>query len=122
MDEPQRKYLFFDRNPCFIMAKVILDPHYLKQLEELDGLIRHANERKLAVLLEALGQGRTTPGELEKMLKWELITFSVPDKQMAVQLNKLSAYMPKVLFVVDTLEDIFTVKEGFKSRRVRKGR
>lgn len=104
------------------MAKVLLDPHHLKQLEELDGLIRHANERKLAILLEALGQGRQTPDGLEKMLAWELVTISVPDKQMAIQLNKLTAYMPKVLFIVDTGEAIFTVKEGFKSRRVRKGR
>ncbi|MCF6129563.1 hypothetical protein L1S35_07755 [Flavobacterium sp. AS60] len=103
------------------MAKVIIDPYYIKQLEELDGLLYHANERKLVVLFEALGIPQSLDN-LAIMKGWELITISVPDKQMAMQLNKLATYMPKLLFVFSTDIPLFTVSEGFKKRRVRKER
>lgn len=102
------------------MSKIILKTEYLLQLEDLDKEIRSINERKIRLLFEALGVP-ITEGDFTAMLDWELIALTVPDKQMSVQLNKLSAYIPNLLFVVDP-GPIFTVVQGAKKRRVWKNR
>ena len=102
------------------MSKVILQADYLLQIENLDHEIRLLNEQKIRVLFAALGI-QTTASDFAKMTDWELIDLSVPDKQMAVQLNKLCAYVPNLRFIVDTTP-LFTISQGAKKRRVWKDR
>lgn len=103
------------------MSKVVVPPHYLDALTELNRAIEDLNEQKITLLLELLGI-KPTDVEWEKMLVWDLILVTVLDKQMAVQLNKLSAYVPRLKFVVRTDLSLFTLMPGTKRRRVWKER
>lgn len=103
------------------MAKVIIPPKYLNELAQLDEVVRDANERKRKVLFKALGI-KPTPKEIEGMQEWKLIPITVADNQMAVQLNKIVAYMPNIMFVVDVAAPVFSLREGERKRRIRKDR
>src|SRR5690606_808925 len=103
------------------MAKVEIDSKYLERLYEIDTSINQLNKAKLMVLFEAIGL-RLNVYDFEKLLVWDLITVSVPDNQMAVQLNKLSAYMPNLKFVVNPDASLFELRPGAKRRRVWKER
>lgn len=103
------------------MSKIIIHDRYYAQLRELDSAIAMLNAKKTRLLFEALG---IAPNEkdLALMQEWDLILVAVPDKQMAIQLNKLSAYIPNLKFVVDAGRGLFTLSPGKKSRRVWKER
>lgn len=103
------------------MSKVIIDPTYLEQLSTLDASIDKLNTEKLRIIFELLAL-KVSSKDFDKFAQWELILIAVWDKQMAVQLNKLSAYMPNLKFVVDTDKDLFTIFPGEKLRRVWKER
>lgn len=103
------------------MSKIEIHPKYLEQLSEIDASITELNQAKLKILLEAIGHNLSAD-DFEKLLVWDLITVCVPDKQMAVQLNKHSAYMPNLKFVVSPDSYLFELKPGDKSRRVWKER
>lgn len=103
------------------MSKIEIDSKYLEQLSEIDASIDTLNKAKLKVLLKAIGM-RLSADDFEKVSVWDLITVSVPDKQMAVQLNKLSAYMPNLKFVVNPDASLFELRPGDKRRRVWKER
>lgn len=103
------------------MAKVIIDPLYLKQLAALDTEIRLLNVEKIKLLFTALDISLTDV-DFERLMGWELVLVTVPDKQMAVQLNKLAAYIPNLKFTADGTQDLFTLVQGSKSRRVWKER
>ena len=105
----------------FFMAKIIVPPSYLDALVALDVAIADLNEQKIRLLFELLGI-ELTDADWEKMKVWELIMITVLDKQMAVQLNKLSAYVPRLKFVVRTDCILFTLLQGDKKRRVWKER
>jgi hypothetical protein len=102
------------------MSIIVLKEKYLSQLADLNAEIDNLNNKKIKVLFEALGISMTD-ADLIKMIDWELIILTVPDKQMAVQMNKLSAYVPNLKFVVDA-KPIFTLSQGEKKRRVWKDR
>ncbi|MBA4153121.1 hypothetical protein [Flavobacterium sp.] len=103
------------------MAKIVVNSNYLEQLSALDEAIGGLNEQKIKLLFDMLA---IVPhvADLEKMLGWELILVTVQDKQMAVQLNKFSAYIPNLKFVVRADAPLFTVMPGDKKRRVWKER
>lgn len=103
------------------MSKVIIASEYLDQLVGLDAGIRSLNEEKIRLLFELLAIP-ISPNDFELLIKWELILVTVPDKQMAVQLNKLSAYVPNLKFVVDAEQPTFSLLQGKKPRRVWKER
>lgn len=103
------------------MAKIIVPPSYLDALVALDVAIADLNEQKIRLLFEMLGI-ELTDADWEKMMVWELIMITVLDKQMAVQLNQLSAYVPRLKFVVQTDCVLFTLLQGDKKRRVWKER
>ena len=101
--------------------KLVVRKKCLRELTALDEEIRLLTNRKIVAFLESIGK-QYCPRELAMILDWPLIAISVPHKSMALQLNKLLANCPNVIFVVEELEEIFTVKRGFKKRRVRKDR
>lgn len=103
------------------MSKIIIEPHYLQELAALDAAIAIQNRSKLRIIFQILGKD-ISRDDFDKLALWDLILVSVMDKQMAVQLNKLSAYMPNLKFVVDPEQDLFTLSPGSKSRRVWKER
>ncbi|MDP2160832.1 MAG: hypothetical protein Q8K02_10140 [Flavobacterium sp.] len=103
------------------MSKIVVKRKYLKQLDELDEAIAVLNEKKIKLLFTMLGI-KPSRADLEKMLEWELILVTVPDRQMAIQLNKLSAYIPTLKFVVRPDASLFTIMPGDKKRRVWKER
>ena len=103
------------------MSKAIIPHYYLDELATLDEAIRELNDRKIKLLFEIL-EIKFSASELEKIMDWELILLTVQDKQMAVQLNKLSAYIPNLKFVVRKDELLFTLFQGDKKRRVWKER
>lgn len=103
------------------MSKVIIADRFLDELNVLDAQIRALNDQKIRLLLRALGI-KLSSKEMGHMLTWELICVAVPDRQMAVQLNKLSAYVPHLLFVVDPDKELFEFWRGYKGRRVWKER
>lgn len=103
------------------MSKIILDPDCLNRLGELDIAILQLNNEKIRLLFEMLPIDFVAI-DLERILGWDLILISVPDRQMAVQLNKLSAYIPNLKFVVDAAQPLFTILPGKKPRRVWKER
>ncbi|WP_291130600.1 hypothetical protein [Flavobacterium sp. UBA7682] len=103
------------------MSKVIIDPEYLKQLAALDADIRALNAEKIKLLFTALDISLTAV-DFEKLMAWEIILVTVPDRQMAVQLNKLAAYLPNLKFTVDETQPIFKLMQGSKTRRVWKER
>ncbi|MBA4135498.1 MAG: hypothetical protein C0525_12300 [Flavobacterium sp.] len=103
------------------MSKVIIDPEYLKQLAALDADIRALNAEKIKLLFTALDIS-LTDADFERLMEWELVLVTVPDKQMAVQLNKHAAYIPNLKFTVDETQPIFTLMQGSKTRRVWKER
>jgi glycerol-3-phosphate dehydrogenase len=96
------------------MSKVTIAPKYRKELAQLDNIIRKVNERRLELLFKALG---IPTNDLEKVLTWTLVLVAVPDRQMAVQLNKLSAYMSNLKFVVDATKPLFALEQSRKARR-----
>jgi hypothetical protein len=99
------------------MAKIIIDCEHLKRLAELDEVIRAINNIKIEVLFNVIGI-EIPQRDFKLMLEWNLIVVAVPDKQLAVQLNKLSAYIPNLKFIVDLEQQIFAVSPGAKARRV----
>ena len=101
--------------------KLVVRKKCLRELTALDEEIRLLTNRKIVAFLESIGK-QYCPRELAMILDWPLIAISVPHKSMALQLTKLLANCPNVIFVVEELEEIFTVKRGFKKRRVRKDR
>ena len=103
------------------MARIKIETHYLERLAVLDAEIKVLNDAKVKVLFEAIGLP-LSERDLGLMLDWELILVTVPDKTMAVQLNKLSAYVPNLKFVVDGGVPLFTIQQGLKGRRVWKER
>lgn len=103
------------------MAKAIIPRYYLDELATLDEAIQELNDQKIKLLFEML-QIKLKASDLEKIMDWELILLTVKDKQMAVQLNKLSAYIPNLKFVVQEDEFLFTLLPGDKKRRVWKER
>ena len=103
------------------MSTVIIDPEYLKQLAKLDASIRVLNVEKIKLLFKALDIS-LTDADFERLMGWELVHVTVPDKQMAVQLNKLAAYIPNLKFTVDGTQPIFTLRQGSKTKRVWKER
>ena len=103
------------------MSQVQLDPDYLTKLQALDAAVRALNTQKIRLIFDAVGI-TTTDADFEKLMDWILILVCVPDKQMAVQLNKLCAYIPNLKFVDDGTKPIFTLMQGNKSRRVWKAR
>lgn len=103
------------------MAKIIIASKFLNQLSELDHKIAMLNTAKIQLIFELLALDVTSE-DFDKMKHWDLILISVMDKQMAVQLNKLSAYIPNLKFVVEPEMDLFSVYPGKKSRRVWKER
>lgn len=56
--------------------------------------------------------------DFERVSGWDLILLTVSDKQMAVQLNKLSAYMPHLKFVISPDSELFSLRSGDEKRRV----
>ncbi len=103
------------------MSKLVIEPNYLEELAALDNAISKLNFSKLEIIFRLLGMS-FSPEDLKKLAVWDLILVSVMDKQMAVQLNKLSAYMPNLKFVVDPDQYLFTLTPGHKPRRVWKER
>lgn len=103
------------------MSKVVFDEAFYKALEELDGLVAAANNRKIRLLMEALGVP-LDDADLAKILEWDLVLVTVADRPMAVQLNKLVAYVPNLKFVVDDKRELFSVLQGKKGKRVWKER
>lgn len=103
------------------MARIDIDPVYLERLSALDAEIKVLNDTKVRVLFKAIGL-TLTERDLGMMLDWDLILVTVQDKTMAVQLNKLSAYVPHLKFVVDSNTPLLTIKPGLKGRRVWKER
>ena len=103
------------------MSKAIIPHYYHDELATLDEAIRELNDRKIKLLFEIL-EIKFRASDLKKILDWELILITVQDKQMAVQLNKLSAYIPNLKFVVREDEFLFTLLQGDKKRRVWKER
>lgn len=103
------------------MAKLIIPQNYLDELATLDVAIQELNDQKIKLLFDLLSIKPST-SDLEKMLDWELILVTVLDKQMAIQLNKLSAYIPNLKFVVREDQLLFTLLPGDKNRRVWKER
>ncbi|NUY81739.1 hypothetical protein HUK80_12595 [Flavobacterium sp. MAH-1] len=102
------------------MPKIELPEALSQQLAPLDEAIARLNAQKIKHILDALGI-YPKPEDLERLLEWDLITVTVPDKQMAVQLNKLCTYVPNLKFSVDADKALFTVLVG-KGKRVWKGR
>ena len=103
------------------MTKIIIKQNYLDELAAFDVAIQELNEQKIKLLFKLL-KIKPKPDDLVKILDWELILVTVKDKQMAVQLNKLSAYIPNLKFVVREDEYLFTLLPGDKKRRVWKER
>lgn len=87
----------------------------------LDARIQALNTSKLRVLFAALGI-EVSDDEFDDLSGWRLIKVSVPDKQMAVQLNKLSRYLPQLKFVIDPDSELFTLRKGDEDRSTRKRR
>ena len=103
------------------MAKIVLPDAIYTALQELDGIVVEANNRKIRLLLDALGIPLNDV-DFAKILEWELAHITVADRPMAVQFNKLVAYVPYLKFVVDDEHDLFTVLQGKKGKRVWKER
>lgn len=103
------------------MSKIVINSRYLLQMSEIDVAIEKLNNAKLKLLFQAIGF-KLSADDFEKLLVWDLILVCVPDKQMAVQLNKLSAYMPNLKFVVSPDAALFELRPGDKKRRVWKER
>ncbi len=101
--------------------KVIFDVFLLSKLARVDRDIRALNDRKIQLLFKGLDITYTN-AEFATMSEWPLILIAVPDKQMAVQLNKMSAYVPNLKFIVDEDAELFEVRRGEKARRVWKER
>lgn len=103
------------------MAKITFPDEILKEIAALDSIVSEANEQKRKVLFKALGI-KSSAKDLEAMKEWKLTAITVPDNQIAVQLNKMVAYVPNIMFVFDATAPIFSLREGEKKRRVRKER
>ena len=103
------------------MAKVVLDTAFYDAIEGLDGIVADVNSRKIQLLFDTLGIP-ITAGDFAKILEWDIILIMVPDKQMAVQLNKLITYVPNLKFVADAEQELFAVLPGKKAKRVWKDR
>ena len=103
------------------MSKVIIDSEYLNQFAALDAGTRTLNVAKIKLLFKALDIS-LTDADFERLMGWELVLVTVPDKQMAVQLNTLAAYIPNLKFTVDETQPIFTLRQGSTAKRVWKER
>jgi len=103
------------------MSKVIIDPQRIVAIDELDVLVRDLNTQKIKLLFVILGISLSAT-DFERVLAWKLIIIAVPDRQMAMQLNKLCAYVPNLNFVTKPEEALFTLHQGSRGRRVWKSR
>ncbi|MBY0486384.1 MAG: hypothetical protein K2P85_04240 [Flavobacteriaceae bacterium] len=103
------------------MSKVVLPDAFYTALQELDGIVADANNRKIRLLFDVLALPMSA-ADFAKILEWDLILITVADRQMAVQFNTLVAYVPNLKFVVDDAHDLFTVLQGKKGKRVWKER
>ncbi|RZJ32949.1 MAG: hypothetical protein EOO51_15280 [Flavobacterium sp.] len=103
------------------MSTISLTEKSLARLIELDNQIAALNTEKIKLLLASLGL-TASESDFEKMLDWDLIIITVPDKQMGTQLNRLCAYVPNLKFVVDKEAGLFKAIQGSKGKRVWKDR
>jgi hypothetical protein len=103
------------------MSKVVLSDVFYKELQVLDAIVADANKRKIQLLFDALGI-KLAAADFAMILEWDLILIVVADRQMAVQFNKLVAYVPNLKFVVDDEHELFAVLQGKKTKRVWKER
>lgn len=103
------------------MSKVVFDAALYEALRELDSIVADANNRKIRLLLDALGVPLRA-ADFAAILEWDLVLITVADRPMAVQFNKLVAYVPNLKFVVDDEYELFTVLQGKKGKRVWKER
>ena len=99
------------------MSKIVTKPEYLSRLEALDNKITVLTNEKIKLLFEMLTI-RVTASEEKAMLEWEMILITVPDKGMAIQLNRLSVHIPNLKFVIDAMEPLFTLRQGNRARKV----
>jgi len=103
------------------MSLIDIAPRHLERLAALDAAARRIDEEKTRTIFEAIGLD-LAEADLARILEWPLITVAVPDRQMAVQLNKLSAYIPNLKFIADADSPLFALRQGKKGRRVWKER
>lgn len=103
------------------MSHVLFDEDVTNRLAALDVAIAKLNQEKVTVLFEALAI-RVSAAELAIMQEWDLILVAVPDRAMAIQLNRYVRYVPHVKFVVDAEAELFHISEGTRGRRVWKER
>ena len=101
------------------MATVELSDTLYARMQELDGIVADANNQKIVLLLDALCI-KLSAADLALLLQWDLILIVVADRQMALQFNKMVAYVPNLKFVVDVEHDLFTILQGRKPKKVRK--
>ena len=101
------------------MATVELSDTLYAKMQELDGIVADANNQKIVLLLDALCI-KLSAADLALLLQWDLILIVVADRQMALQFNKMVAYVPNLKFVVDVEHDLFTILQGRKPKKVRK--
>jgi hypothetical protein len=103
------------------MSHVLFDEGVTNRLVALDIAIAKLNQEKVTVLFEALAI-RVSAAELAIMQEWDLILVAVPDRAMAIQLNRYVRYVPHVKFIVDAEAELFRISEGTRGRRVWKER
>ncbi len=101
------------------MATVELSDTLYARMQELDGIVADANNQKIVLLLDALCI-KLSAADLALLLQWDLILIVVADRQMALQFNKMVAYVPNLKFVVDVEHDLFTILQGRKPKKGRK--
>ena len=101
------------------MATVELSDTLYAKMQELDGIVADANNQKIVLLLDALCI-KLSAADLALLLQWDLILIVVADRQMALQFNKMVAYVPNLKFVVDVEHDLFTILQGRKPKKGRK--
>lgn len=103
------------------MAKLSIPKHCEADFEAIDVAIAELNRRKTKLLFQLLDL-RLSETVLEQVLQWDLIEVTVMDKGMAMQLNSFCRFVPNLKFTVDTEQELFTVRQGVKGRRIWKER
>ncbi len=103
------------------MAKLRIPKRYVADFEAIDLAIAELNRQKTKLLFQLLGV-KFSEAVLEQVLQWDLIELTVLDKGMAMQLNSFCRFVPNLKFVVDTEQDLFTLRQGVKGRRIWKER
>jgi len=103
------------------MSHVLLEEGIESRLASLDSAIAKLNKEKVSVLFEALGI-YIPATDLAIMQEWDLILVSVPDRAMAVQLNRYVRYVPHLKFIVEAEAELFRISQGVRGRRIWKDR